>query len=568
MLSIRKIGVFGRTYRHLNRYRQILAVLFKYGFADLVVRLNIDQYLEFGRKMIRPRPPETGGRIERMARAERARLILEELGPTFVKFGQILATRPDLIPVDFIREFSRLQDEVPPFSENEVRRVVIQELGKPPEEIFASFDPVPVAAASIAQVHRATLHDGDPVAVKVQRPGIARTIEIDLEIMLHMATLAERHVTELALHRPVRIVEEFARTIEREIDFSIEAGNMRRMARLFLDDDTVFIPSVYHEYSSSLVLTCEYITGIKISKIDELDAAGLDRRLITRRGADLVLKQVFVHGFFHADPHPGNLFVLPDNVICLLDFGMTGTIDQQTREDFVDLVDAVVHRHEARATRVLLRITDWDQEPDRRRLERDVADFIGLHLGKPLKEIELGPLLNRLLELASQHRLRIPPPIFMMLKAISAVENVARRLDPDFDIFEQARPFIVHVKTSRYKPSRITDDLLNIGSALMEFSHQFPRDLLELARLLRQERLTVRVEPLGLDRILATHDQTSNRVAFAVIIAALLIGSALIVISNTPPLIWGISAIGLAGFLLALILGLWLLVAILRKGSL
>ena len=568
MLSIRKIGVFGRTYRHLNRYRQILAALFKYGFEDLVIRLNIDQYLELGRKMIRPRPAQPGARIERMTRAERVRLILEELGPTFVKFGQILATRPDLIPVDFIEEFARLQDEVPAFGENEVRRVVIQELGKPPEELFAGFDPVPVAAASIGQVHRATLPDGEPVAVKIQRPGIARTIEIDLEIMLHMATLAERHVAELALHRPVRIVEEFARTIEREIDYTIEAGNMRRMARLFLGDDTVFIPAVYHDYSSSRVLTSEYITGIKISKIDELDAAGLDRRLITRRGADLVLKQVFVHGFFHADPHPGNLFVLPGNVICLLDFGMTGTIDQQTREDFVDLVDAVVHRHEARATRVLLRITEWDQEPDRRRLERDVADFIGLHLYKPLKEIELGPLLNRLLELASQHRLRIPPPIFMMMKAISAVENVARRLDPDFDIFEQARPFIVHVKTSRYKPSRITGDLLNIGSALMEFSHQFPRDLLELARLLRQERLTVRVEPLGLDRILATHDQTSNRIAFAVIIAALLIGSALIVISNTPPLIWGISAIGLAGFLLALILGLWLLVAILRKGSL
>ncbi|MFA7426073.1 MAG: AarF/ABC1/UbiB kinase family protein, partial [Desulfosarcinaceae bacterium] len=211
---------------------------------------------------------------------------------------------------------------------------------------------------------------------------------------------------------------------------------------------------------------------------------------------------------------------------------------------------------------------EWDQEPDRRSLERDVADFIGLHLCKPLKEIELGPMLNRLLELASQHRMRIPPPIFLMLKAVSAVENVARRLDPDFDIFERARPFIVHVKTARYKPSRITGDLLNIGSALMEFSHQFPRDLLELARLLRQERLVVRVEPLGLDRILATHDQTSNRIAFAVIIASLLIGSALIVISNTPPLIWGISAIGLAGFLIALVLGLWLLVAILRKGSL
>ncbi len=568
MLSIRKIGVLGRTYRHLNRYRQILAVLLKYGFEDLVVRLNINQYIEFGRRVIRREPEAAAPRLERLTRAERVRLILEELGPTFIKFGQILATRPDLIPMEFIAEFSRLQDEVPAFSEAEVRRVLMHELGETPEEIFAFFDPVPVAAASVAQVHRATLHEGDQVAVKVQRPGIARTIEIDLEIMLHLATLAERHVEELALHRPVRIVEEFARTLEREIDFGVEASNMVRMSRLFLDDRTVYIPAVYHDYSSSRVLTCEYVSGIKISDIAAIEAAGLDRSLITRRGADLVLKQVFVHGFFHADPHPGNLFVLPDNVICMLDFGMTGTIDRQTREDFVDLVDAVVHRHESRATRVLLKVTEWDQEPDRRSLERDVADFIGQHLYKPLKEIELGHLINRLLELASQHRLRIPPPIFLMMKAVSAVESVARRLDPEFDIFESARPFIVDVKTARYTPSRITGDLLNIGSALMQFSHQFPRDLLELARLARQEKLVLRVEPIGVDRILANHDQTSNRVAFAVIIASLLIGSALIVISKTPPLVYGISAIGLVGFLIAMVLGLWLLVAILRKGSL
>jgi ubiquinone biosynthesis protein len=568
MLSIRKIGVIGRTYRHLNRYRQILAVLLKYGFEDLVVGLNIDQYIEFGRRVIRRRPHDGGPRLERLTRAERVRLILEELGPTFVKFGQVLSTRPDLVPLEFIRELARLQDKVPPFGEAEVRRALMQELGHPPETLFASFDPVPVAAASIGQVHRATLHEGDPVAVKVQRPGIARIVEIDLEIMLHLATLAERHVEELALHRPVRIVEEFARTLEREIDYTIEAGNMRRMARLFLDDATVCIPTVYHQYCSSRILTCAYISGIKISEVEALDAAGHDRRLITRRGADLVLKQVFVHGFFHADPHPGNLFVLPDNVICLLDFGMTGTIDQQTREDFVDLVDAVVHRHESRATQVLLKVTEWEAAPDLRRLERDVADFIGLNLHKPLEEIELGQLINRLLELASQHRLRIPPPIFLMMKAISAVEGVARILDPRFDIFERARPFIVHVKTARYTPSRISGDLLHIGSSLLQFSRQFPKDLLELARLARQDRLVLRIEPMGLERILATHDQTSNRIAFALIIAALLIGSALIVISRIPPLVYGISAIGLAGFLAAVVLGIWLLVAILRKGSL
>ena len=565
MLSIRKIGVIGRTYRNLNRYSQILGVLFKYGFEDLVARLKIDQYIEIGMQVIRRKPR---ARLERLTGAERVRLILEELGPTFVKFGQVLSTRPDLVPVDLLKELSKLQDQVPPFSAEEVGRALVRELGQAPEVLFGRFDLSPVASASIGQVHRAVLHNGEQVAVKVQRPGIRRIIEVDLEIMLHLATLAERHVAELALHRPVRIVEEFAKTLEREIDYTIEASNMLRMARLCLDDPTVYIPAIYHEYSSIRVLTCEYVQGIKISQIAQIDEAGLDRCLITERGADLVLKQVFVHGFFHADPHPGNLFVLPGNVICLLDFGMTGTIDRHTREDFVDLVDAVVHRHESRATQVLLKLTEWEQAPDRRRFERDVADFIGQHLHKPLQEIELGRLINQLLELASQHRLRMPASLFLMMKAISSVEGVARMLDPQFDIFARARPFIVHVKMARFHPSRITGDLLNVGSTLMQFTQQFPKDMLELSRLVRQGRLTWRHELLDMDRMLATHDQMSNRIAFALVIAALLVGSALIVISKTPPLFYGISMLGLGGFLAAAVLGIWLLIAILRKGSL
>ena len=403
MLSIRKIGVIGRTYRHINRYSQILGMLFKYGFEDLVTRLNIDQVLEIGLQMIRRKPRVPVGRL---TRAERVRLILEELGPTFVKFGQVLSTRPDLIPVEFIRELAKLQDRVPPCDIEAVRQVIVDELGRAPEALFASFEATPEASASIGQVHRAVLPGGEQVAVKVQRPGIRPVIEVDLEILLHLATLAERHVTEIALHRPVRIVEEFAKTLERELDYRLEAANIMRMARLFLDDPTVYLPAVYNDYSSGRVLTCEYVPGIKISDTEALDAAGLDRRLITRRGADLVLKQVFVHGFFHADPHPGNIFVLPENVICLLDFGMTGNIDHATREDFVDLVDAVVHRHESRTTQLLLKITEYDKEPDRRRFSRDVADFVGLHLNRPLEEIELGRLLNRLLELSANHRLR------------------------------------------------------------------------------------------------------------------------------------------------------------------
>jgi ubiquinone biosynthesis protein len=563
MLSIRKIGVIGRTYRHLNRYRQILTVFFKYGFGDLVDLLKIDQYIEIGLQMISRHRRE---RLERMTRAERVRLAMEELGPTYVKLGQVLSTRPDLIPVDFIHELAKLQDEVPPFPFEDVHRIISHELGDAPDAIFKHFDETPQASASIGQVHRAVLKDGDQVAVKVQRPGIKKTIEVDLEIMLHLATLMERHIEEIAFYRPVKIVEEFAKTLEREIDYTFEASNMERVAGHFLSDMTVYIPKPYRELTTPKVLTAEFIDGIKISETQQLEAAGLDRAEITRRGAHIMLRQVFEIGFFHGDPHPGNLFVLPDNVICLLDFGMVGSVDRQTREDFVELVDAVVHRHETRTAQVLLKLTTWDEKPDMRSFEKDVADFMGRHLYRPLKEIHFGRLLQHLLELASQNRLIIPPDIFLMMKTLAAVEGVARMLDPGFDIFATAAPFIKQVKIARFHPRRLTDDFLRLSTDLLEFVQQFPAELLDITRQVRQQKFVLAVELKGLTTMLETHDQISNRVSFAIIIAGLIIGSSIIVVANIPPLFYGISLIGIIVFIIGAVMGLWLLVAIIKKG--
>jgi len=269
----------------------------------------------------------------------------EELGPTYIKLGQILSTRPDLVPVDFIKELSKLQDNVPSRPFSEVSKIIESELGGPPEDIFDFFEKAPLASASIGQVYRATLKDGEEVAVKVQRPGIKKIIEIDLEIMLHLATLIERHIEEMSLHQPVKIVEEFARTLEKELDYTIEATSTERIARNFLNDLTIYVPKVFRDTTTESILTTELVEGIKVSEIDRLEKAGLDRKLITVRGADIVLKQIIKHGFFHADPHPGNIFVLPDNVICLLDFGMTGSVDRRTREDFIDLTESVVSRN-------------------------------------------------------------------------------------------------------------------------------------------------------------------------------------------------------------------------------
>ena len=563
MVSIKKISGFGRTYRHLNRYRQILAVFLRYGFDEVVDILKIDQILEKAFRMI---PVERKEKVERHSRARRFRMALEELGPTFVKLGQILSCRPDLIPLEFLTELAKLQDEIPSFPHHQATKLIEEELGHPPEAIFNGMTQEPFASASIGQVYRARLKTGEDVAVKVQRPGIERIVAVDIEIMTHVAGLMERHIEELALHRPQRIVQEFARTIRRELDYTIEAANMTQAAGRFAGDETICVPMVYEKYSTTRILTTQYVQGIKVSDIEELDAAGLDRKLITRRGAGLYLKQVFFFGFFHADPHPGNIFVLPQNVICLIDFGMVGTVNRHTREIFVELIDSVVQRNEIKATEIMLKITQWEEEPDLEELQRDVTEFMNLHLYKPLREIQISKLVNHLLLMASEHRLRIPPNIFLIMKALATVEGVAVMLDPEFDMIAASTPFIAKIKASQYHPVRIAEEGIRMSRDFLDFFNQFPKDLLELGRQLRKKQMTIGFQNRGLDQMMSTFDQISNRISFSIIIAALVVGSALIVVSKIPPLFYGVSIIGIIGFIAAALMGIWLLVAILKKG--
>ena len=563
-MYIRKIGIIGKTYRHIQRYRQILTVLFKYGFGDLVHTLKIEQYLEIGLQMISRKRRE---KIETLSRAERVRMAMEELGPTFIKMGQILSTRPDLLPVEFIQELGKLQDHVPPFEYAQVKDIIERELGVPLGQLFKDFEETPLASASIGQVHRARLVDGDEVVVKAQRPGIRKTIEVDLEIMLHLATLMERHLKAMEIHRPTRIVEEFARTLEKELDYTIEAAHTERFAMQFIGDTTVYVPKIYREATTSRVLTMEYVSGIKASEIARLDEAGLDRREIARRGFDLIMKQVFVHGFFHADPHPGNIFILPGNVICYLDFGMMGRIGRKSREHFADLIMNIVRRDEVKVTDALVRLTISDEEPNHNALERDVAEFIDQHFYRPLKELDLGKLLHQLLEMAARHRLTVPPDLFLMIKALSTAEGVGRVLDPDFDATERAAPFVRRIQLQRLHPKRVAEDIYDSGSDFLHLIKEIPGELREILRQARQGRVKIEFEHRGLENMLSTHDRISNRLAFAIVLASLIIGSSLIVLSGIPPKWHGIPVIGLAGFIIAGVMGLWLLFSIIRRGS-
>jgi ubiquinone biosynthesis protein len=562
-MIIRKIGTISRTYRHMERYVEILTVLFRYGFGDLISSLKIEQYLDLGRRVFSGKDRE---RLDSLSRPERLRMALEELGPTFIKLGQVLSARADLLPDEFIRELTKLQDDVPPVSYEEVENVLSSELKGAQNTLFRDIEHEPVAAASIGQVHLAHLADGEVVAVKVQRPGIRRTVEVDLEILFHLATLMEKHLEGWDFHRPTKIVEEFAHILGRELDYTVEAANMEHFAHLFLEDPDVYVPKIFRETTTAKLLTMEYIEGIPSSSLDVLRTRGYDLVEIARRGGDLILKQIFVHGFFHADPHPGNLLILPRNMICFLDMGMVGRLDRESREDLSDLLMGLAQRDASAVTDALLTITSWETEPDRNVLERDVSEFMDKHFYKPIKELAFGKLIHQLFDMASRHRLRLPPDILFLIKAFNALESLGRGLDPEFDIIERARPFVEQVQKERFHPRRLAEDLIGYSSQILRLAKTLPGDIQATLKLARQGNLKIGFDHKGLDPLLTTLDRTSNRLAFAVVIAALIIGSSLVIHADIPPKWHDIPLIGLAGYVVAGVMGFWLLVSILRRG--
>ena len=377
LFSITPLGTIRKTYRHLNRYHHILRVLFKYGFDDLVELLHVDKYLETGLQMINRKPSE---HLEKQSRPERLRMALEELGPTFIKLGQLLSTRPDFIPIAYLDELAKLQDDVPQFPFEEVEKIFLGETGHPPGDLFDYFEEEPFAAASIGQVHRARTANGLEMVVKVQRPDIDKIIAVDLEILAHIAQLMEQYIEELQGHRPTAIIEEFARSLSREIDFTIELTSIQRFAKQFAGNQKIHVARVYPELSSERILVMEYVDGIKASAIDSLRAEGVDLKRVAERGTQLVMEQIFIHGFFHADPHPGNIFILKDDVICFVDFGQMGRLSLREREEFTNLVVQLVAGNEQKVCTSLLALTVHDDSIDTERLSLDLADLMDRYL--------------------------------------------------------------------------------------------------------------------------------------------------------------------------------------------
>lgn len=556
---------FNRNLRTIRRYRTILGVLIKYGFGHFVEQLNIDYYLELGKRIVTRRSEQD---LQRLSPAQRLRMAMEELGPTFIKLGQVLSTRPDVLPRAFTDEFRKLQDEVPALPAEEMRRQIQRQLDRPVEEMFREFVAEPIAAASIAQVHRGRLHTGEEVVFKIRRPGIARTVETDIDIMLGLAHLIEQHVPAVAIYDPVGLVKEFRRTIRREMDFNREGHTIERFAANFVDDPTVYVPKVYWEFSGETVLTLEYVDGIKISEFRELTERGYDLKELARRGASNFLKQVLDHGVFHGDPHPGNIFVLPGNVICMLDYGMIGRLSPELKQQLIELLEALLHRDVERIIAQLLYSGELTDEADLKSLRRDLHEFIEDYYDILLQDLRVGRLLTDFIEILTHHRIRFPADFMLLGKALIAMEGLGRQLDPAFNMIDHMRPYIEKLVRERFNPASVSREVFRVAHSYTSLIRNLPRDIKEFLNRLNRNQFKIDLEHRGLEKLVTDLDRSSNRISFAVVIGSLIVGSSLIMQTNKGPLMFGFPILGFLGYSIAGLLGLWLAIGILRSGRL
>jgi ubiquinone biosynthesis protein len=472
-----------------------------------------------------------------------------------------------LLPQAFIVELSKLHDEVPPVPFDQVLAVIATELECPPGEFFESIEETPIGSASIAQVHRAVRVDGERCVIKVQRPDIEKIVRVDLEIMAQLAGLLERHVEGWQVHKPTDIVAEFARRMEQEMDFRAEAAHMERFAEQFANEPTIYVPKAFLDTSTLRVLTMERIDAVKASNFEQFEAAGLDRIVVATRIADLVMKQIFVHGFFHADPHPGNIHILPGNIICFLDFGMMGFLDQRTREVFSKFVMGIAQRNEMATAAALLKLTHADLEPPRQGFEADVAEFMHRNFYRPLGEMVFGQLVNQLFSLTTRYRLTLPPDLSTMLKALALMENLVTRLDPGHDILAQARPFMQQARLKQLTPRRLLRHWLEFSQDAGDLLRDLPLEARRLMALIKEGRGRLIVHHQGLEGLMNTLERIVNRLAFSLVLSSLIIASSIIVHARVPPIWRDMSVIGVLGYLLAGIMGFWLLIAMIRHGK-
>lgn len=561
-MDMMKLTTIPTIYRNVRRWSEIIGVLSRYGLADWLSHSNID--------FIKDQVKNRGGELlSRHTRETRIRLALTDLGPTFIKLGQLLSTRPDISGVALADELRQLQTNVPADPPQTVRETIAKELGQPVDELFLEFNDVPVASASIGQVHLAKLFSGERVVIKVQHAGIESTVNEDLEVLAGLAQLAE-HLPEFAQHRPKAVAAEMARTLRRELDFAIEERNLQQFASLFADQPTVRIPRTFPELSTSRVLTMELLEGIKLADTSLLLARGHDLPELARRGAELYLQMIFTHGFFHADPHPGNILILPGDTIGLLDFGMVGRIEERLREDIESMLLAIVNRDVQLLTILIRRVGQAPPHLDASALGVEVADFVGAYSTQSLKHFDMSGALNEMIEILRRYHISLPPQISLLIKTLVTLEGTAKLLSPDFSLVEVMRPFHHKMLLRRLSPMRQARKMRRLYMEVEHLVEVLPGRLMEIVDQVRSGKFDVHLDHRGLE-------PSVNRLVLGMLASALFLGSSWLLAQKVPPLLFpndgwyglkDLSVLGLVGCGVAIVMGMRLLWAIRRSGHL
>lgn len=542
------------TIANLGRFKDIVFILLKYGFEDLVSRLDLP-----GKRVIK----EPSKEDRALGTYERVRRALEDLGPTFIKFGQIMSLRPDLLPHPFIHELSKLQDEVRQEDFEDVKTVVEQSLKHSLKNLFTIFDPHPLAAASLSQVHRAVLRkEGRMVAVKVQRPKIRHKIEQDLNILAAVAERMHKRLGEVEIYDLPNLVKIVRKNLLGELDFSREAHHIKIALAHRSEDSDIQIPGVYLDYCTEKILMMDFVQGSRLKDLSIKDVN--DAQALAKQGLRAVMKQILGDGFFHADPHPGNILITQGPSLCLIDWGSVGRLSRNARYELMDIVESVVEWDSEKLMNTLLAVTRPEHEVDLRSLERALMDILDLHFAVPLKEMHLGGLLLDISAVLREHHLRLPSDMGMTVKALVTAEGTAREIYPELNIVSEAEPYIRQLVAQRYKPSTLWKNFQSKAIRFFSSQGRLPGLLSRIIDKVDRGDLNIQFEHKNLDGLKRSVENSFNRLTFGIIVAALIIGSSMIITTGVGPLLFGFPALGIIGYLLSACVGLWLVFNIIR----
>lgn len=548
--------------RKLKRYKKLLNTFAKYGFDHVMAQSRIKNLIPTWDV----RKHSDHDKAIAFSTYERIRMVLEELGPTYIKLGQIFSNREDMLPPALIKELEKLQDHVPKLKNFDVVNTIEQELNIKADDCFLFIDTEPIAAASLAQVHKAQLLDGAWVALKIQRPNILETINADIDVMKQVAKSLEKHSAQAKAFQPMQIVAAFEKSIHEELHFLREMDNMERFANNFTDNEVMYVPKVYRKNSTDSLICMEYIDGIKISEIESLTALGIDCKAVGQVGVDLYLEQVLDHGFFHADPHPGNIFILPEqDRICFLDFGMMGNLLPNQKEQLGDLLFAFTKKDIKKLIPVLENIAVKSEIPDYQKLEQDLHALVQGISDTSIRNIKLGTTLTQFKGILYQNNIILPHELYLLIRALIIMEGVGLKLDPEFNITDNLKPYMAKLTRKRYSLKRLFQKNMSRLKDYNILLDNFPEDLNSILKKIKEGKLVVIHEHKGLKEFQAASNKAINRLVIAVIIAALSIGSSILVLAQMPPLIKGIPLLGAIGFTLSAILGFVVILSIFKN---